>query len=249
MKALLYQLDAMSRRLVAGVLEGRSCSSMPVFDRAEALAAVQSGRIDMVLADTQKNGLELIHAIRAHERAGHSRVPIIALAIADTPASRSQCTEAGADSLLPIPVRASDLVAVLDQTASGRNESQPRDGSTSASFCPALDVAAALERVEGDRALLEELLRIFVDECQSSLRQIRDSWSLHDARALGRLAHTLKGSSANIGANGVSEAALVVERLARLGNLEKAVQPIANLEREIERLAPELDSFLKQTAR
>ncbi len=248
MKALLYQLDAVSRRLVAGILEQHHHASTPVFEREEALAAIRSGSIHLVLADTQKDGAELIRTIRVHERAGRRRTPIIALAIGDTPGNRQRFIESGADAVLPVPVRADSLLAAVSQLAREGNAPAIEVAAEPAGARPALDVAAALDRVEGDRSLLEELLRLFVDECQATLRQIRDSWSAHDARALGRLAHTLKGSSANVGANAVSEVAHTIERLARAGNLESAVRPIADLEREIERLVPELDSFLKETA-
>lgn len=114
---------------------------------------------------------------------------------------------------------------------------------------PALDIAAALERVEGDRALLEELLRLFVDECRSSMSHIQEAWRSRDTLMLGRLAHTLKGSSANVAANAVSRAAYALERQARSGNLENAPQLISDLKREVERVIPELDSVLRQAAR
>jgi len=249
MKALLYQLDALSRRLAAGFLEQHHHASVPVFEREEALAAIRGGLVDLVLADTQKDGAELILTIRVHERAGRRRTPIIALTIGDTPGNRQRFTEVGADVVLPIPIRKDELAAAVSQLAS-EGSAPACDGAMESAGCqPALDVAAALDRVEGDRSLLEELLRLFVDESQSTLRQIRDSWSAHDARAVGRLAHTLKGSSANVGATAVSEVAQTIERLARAGNLENAVRSIADLEREVERLAPELDTFLKETAR
>lgn len=248
MKALLYQLDAMSRRLIVSALEERRCACAFTLDRDEALASVQNGAVDLVFADTQKDGLELVRATRAARRQTHSRISVIALTIGDTPGNRQQCREAGADAVLPIPVRVSDLIAALDQMMNASSPESAGGSRQARNVRPALDFVSALDRVEGDRELLDELLRLFIDECHSSLRQIRDSWTSHDARALGRLAHTLKGSSANVGANGVSDAALALEQLGRSGNLDNAVQQIAILEREIERLEPELDSFLKQTA-
>lgn len=249
MKVLLYQLDAMSRKLVAGVMDDHRFDSIPLADREEALATVDSGAIGAIVADVQRDGLQLIRSIRACEGKGRHRIPVIALTIADTPSSRRQCTAAGADAVLPIPVRSADLLAVLDQSVKRETGGKIQDDSSASNERPALDLAAALERVEGDRALLEELLRLFVDECQGTLQQIRDSWSSRDVHALGRLAHTLKGSSANVGANGVSEAAFALERMARSGSMENAVQLIAGLEREIEPLLPELEQFLKQTVR
>lgn len=249
MKALLYQLDAMSRKLVTTVMEKQGYGLTTAIDREEALDAIQGGCVEVVVIDTQKDGLDLIHAIRARRRGAGARLPVIALAIADTPGNRQRCAEVGADAVLPIPVRAPELLAALGQAVARTNGCPSPVDSKAPGTHPVLDIAAALERVERDRALLEELLRLFVDECHGSLRQIRDAWTSRDARALGRVAHTLKGSAANVGADGVSEAAFALERLARAGNLENAVQHIADLEREVERLAPELDSFLKQTTR
>lgn len=249
MKALLYQLDVMSRKLVLGVLAQRHCSSIFAVDHTEALCALENGDVDVALVDTQKDGLELIRAIRACERNAPARSFLIALTIADTPGNRLRCLEAGGDAVLPIPLRAPDLLATLDEAIHRGQGSFVTASPAAPSVRRALNIAAALERVEGDRALLEELLRLFLDECQGSIRQIRDVWTSCDARALGRLAHTLKGSAANVGADGVSEAAFALERLTRSGDLGDAVQRIADLEREIERIAPELDSFLKETAR
>lgn len=248
MKALLYQLDAMSLRVIVGVMEQQRYRPVPAASRSEALKAIQSERVDVMVVDTQKDGLDLIRAIRAEARGAGARLPVIALAIVDTPGNRQRCAEAGADAVLPIPVRAPELLAALDQAVGLQNASTSPTQSKIHGTRPAVDIAAALERVEGDRALLEELLRLFVDECQNTLRQIRDVWASRDARALGRLAHALKGSAANIGADGVSEAAFALERLARSGNLENAVRYIADLEGQTERLTPELDSFLKEAA-
>jgi len=249
MKVLLYQLDAMSRKLVAGIMDDHHFDSISLADREEALATVDSGGVGAVVADVQRDGLHFIRSIRACEGRGRHRIPLIALTIADTPSSRRQYTDAGADAVLPIPVRSADLLAVLNQSVKCENAGHTQDISGASNDRAALDLSASLERVEGDRGLLEELLRLFFDECQGTLQQIRDSWSSGDIRALGRLAHTLKGSSANVGANGVSEAAFALECLARSGSMENAVQLIADLEREIERLLPELEQFLKQTVR
>lgn len=230
MKALLYQLDAMNRKLVAGAMEEHRHIVITATSRQEALDAIENGHINVMLADLRGDGSELIRNIRARERGSHVHTPVVALVAGDTQGNRQRCTEVGADALLPLPVGASELLTVLERLGGHA----------------ALDVVAALERIEGDRALLEELLRLFVEECHSSMDQIQEAWRSRDAFTLGRLAHTLKGSSANVGANAVSEAALVLERQVRSGNLENAAKLIADLEQELERTLPQLDSALKQ---
>jgi HPt (histidine-containing phosphotransfer) domain-containing protein len=107
-------------------------------------------------------------------------------------------------------------------------------------------MAAALERVEGDRDLLEELVRIFADECPGNLKEIRLALSGRDAHALRLLAHTVKGAAMNLGALKVSEAALALENQARAGDLENAAPLAENLAKEIELLMPEMESLCRK---
>jgi HPt (histidine-containing phosphotransfer) domain-containing protein len=105
----------------------------------------------------------------------------------------------------------------------------------------ALDISAALERVEGDRQLLEELAALFAEESVKNIQGIREAFRAGDAFLLERLAHTIKGASSNIGAMSLSRAALALEEQARSRDLSKAFERIAALEAEAERLRPELD--------
>lgn len=258
MKALLHQLDAVSRKLVAGALERRGHTTIVCGTLEEATAAIARKQIDVVFVDVQMDGFALVRAVRAQDRGAGRHLPIIALAVGDTYDTRQRCVDAGADEFLSISVREPELLAILNRiktSSNGRVESASPTASVETPALPpvspasCLDVHAALERVEGDRELLDELLRIFVDECNNSVREIRETWNARDAHVLTRLAHTLKGSAANMGANRVSEAAFALERQVRSGNLRHAVKQIADLEHEVKRLIPELDSYLREGAR
>jgi two-component system, sensor histidine kinase and response regulator len=108
---------------------------------------------------------------------------------------------------------------------------------------PAWNLAAALERVEGDRELVDELAHLFAEECPKAMDEIRSAIDQKDAGLLERGAHTMKGSSGNIGAVQTSELALALESLARSGNLEKAKEQFRLLEAEIARLLRELETL------
>jgi HPt (histidine-containing phosphotransfer) domain-containing protein len=106
-----------------------------------------------------------------------------------------------------------------------------------------MDVALALERMEGDRELLEELAHLFTDEWPKSAAEIDAAFNAGDAALLERFAHGLKGAAANVGAGRLSTAALEMEKLARAGNLkslpaqwEIAKEEAAMLFEEFERL-------------
>ena len=123
---------------------------------------------------------------------------------------------------------------------------QDRTGAPSAMVTERLDSATALERVEGDRELFAELVRLFVEECPAAVKEMRRVLREGDARLLDRLAHTMKGSSASLGANRVSQAALVLEMRARSAALQNAGELIDSLQAEIDLVLPELESFTRK---
>jgi two-component system, sensor histidine kinase and response regulator len=257
MKALLYQLDAISRKFVAAVLEQQGHCSIVYNSIKDALGAVAREQVDVVLVNVQTDGFSLIRTLREHELAAGQLTAVIALAVGDTKDTRQRCLDAGADDFLSISIREPELLAALarSQVSPNRRDRLPRHAPVETTSVPerpspgCFDVDAALGRVEGDRELLDELLRLFAEECNNSVREIRLKWNARDAHVLTRLAHTLKGSAANMGANAVSEAALALERQVRSGNLRHAVKQIADLEHEVERLMPELDSYLREGSR
>jgi two-component system sensor histidine kinase/response regulator len=109
-----------------------------------------------------------------------------------------------------------------------------------------LDLVAALERVEGDRDLLEELAALFAEESAKNVAEIHRAFDTGDVVLLQRLAHTVKGASANLGANCVSRAAMAIEEQARDWNLSAAGKKIAALEVELAKLRPMLESLTRK---
>jgi two-component system, sensor histidine kinase and response regulator len=149
------------------------------------------------------------------------------------------------DDYLTKPIRTAELLAALDRISSRKADSevvlQPSLSPDSAG--PAIDLAATLERLDGDRSLFDELVEVFRKECPGIMGEIRRALVLKDAKRVERGAHTLKGSSSNVGAVAVSQAASEIESLARGGNLVTASEQCAALQAEIERLFVELDSL------
>lgn len=109
-----------------------------------------------------------------------------------------------------------------------------------------LDIDVALERVEGDRDLFKNLLEIFFEESRSNIKGIREAFDARDVSLLERLAHTVNGSAANVGANAVSKAASVLEKQAGTGDLESSTELIAALEREAGRFVAASMRFLTE---
>ena len=103
-----------------------------------------------------------------------------------------------------------------------------------------LNLAAALERLGGDRELLEEVAQLFLETAPKALAQLREAVAKHDAPAVASAAHSLKGSVSNFEAGPSCQAALRLERMGRSGELTGVEEAFAALETEMERLQPAL---------
>ena len=106
--------------------------------------------------------------------------------------------------------------AVLMQTLARWLKPAPQAG-------PPFDIDAALRRVNGRRPLLRKLLLDFAARYADAVPQLRAQIAAGDREGAHRLAHTLKGVAATLGAGEVATAAGTVERL--LGEDTAGVEP------------------------
>lgn len=79
-----------------------------------------------------------------------------------------------------------------------------------------LAVLAGLEgaQVEGEPDIVVELMELYLEDASGKLAAMREDLAERGGGSVGRLAHSLKGSSANLGARRVAE---LCEELERMG--------------------------------
>ena len=249
LKILVAEDNAVNRTLAIRLLEKHGHTIVVAENGREALEVLEREKVDAVLMDLQMpemDGFAAIRTVREREKNTGSHLPIIALTAYAMKGDRERCLEAGADDYVTKPIRPPDLFAALDRVASAF---VPEVMETLArAAAPVMDAEAALESVEGDRDLLEEIARLFQSECPRMVAEIREALKARDARLLEHLAHTLKGSSANVGGCLVAQAAGELEMQARSGDLGPANEQAKRLAGETERLLSELDSLLRKVA-
>jgi len=107
--------------------------------------------------------------------------------------------------------------------------------------------AAAIERLreigDGDVAFLKDVFSAFETDTTKRLVAMRETLAAGDFTGLKRAAHTVKGSSLNVGASNLAASCLQLEQLAGSGKLEGAAELVGRIEEEFKRVVAELSGF------
>ena len=249
LRVLVAEDNEVNRRLAVRLLERRGHDVVGVEDGARAVAAVQEDRFDLVLMDVQMpgmDGFEATRRIRAAEKASGRRTPIIAVTASAQKGDRERCLEAGMDGYVTKPVEAENLYATIERIAPGLREEE-KIAPPSSAVSPILDARTALSRVGGDPRLLAELARLFCEDRPRILADLKEAVDRADSTRIERAAHRLKGSLSTLAATRAAGAAGTLEGMGRSGDLARIAEAWREMEREMERLEPELDALAKET--
>ncbi|MFO3704576.1 response regulator, partial [Xanthomonas codiaei] len=206
-------------------------------DGEAALSRMESTRYDMVFMDCQMpvlDGYAATRRWRAMEtESGGRPIPIVAMTANAMAGDRERCLAAGMDDYLSKPVAREQLDACLQRwlprqpllpgSTSGATPADPESASAGAQAraLPILDSSVIDELYEVAGADTITILQLFLDDAPGIIEQLEAAAANRDSMQLRDLAHTLKSSSANVGAQAVSNAARRIELAARTGTIER----------------------------
>jgi signal transduction histidine kinase/CheY-like chemotaxis protein len=211
----------------------------------EAVAAVASGtHFDAVLMDIQMpemDGCEATRRIRALP--GTAQLPIIAMTAHVLTEEQELCVAAGMNAHLGKPVQVDRLYATLlsffgasGDEAPGTDRAEGRPAAAGAGTLvglPGIDLATALDNLDGDLSLLVKLLQAFTADKRESCDNLRRALAARDWPGGERLAHGIKGIASYLAADGLL-------RLAE--ELEDAFEKAS--EADVLAIIPEFESCL-----
>jgi CheY-like chemotaxis protein/HPt (histidine-containing phosphotransfer) domain-containing protein len=219
----------------------------------EALQAHARHPFDLILMDChmpEMDGYEATRQIRAKEAAaGAPHVPIVALTANAMAQDREDCLNAGMDDHLSKPFSRTKLADMLNKWMPEGKAPPP----SAAAAAPAngggpLDQAVLRQLSElqdaDDPDLLARVVNLYVAESPKLVDKMRLAWAAADPLEMARAAHSLKSSSANVGAAGLAALCGHLQEAGQSGRLEEARTLLSRIDTEHPRVLDALRAEL-----
>ena len=258
-RILLAEDSSVNQTVARNMLELLGCHVDIADDGQSAVDSWASNSYDVLLMDVQMPGLDGFKAteeIRQREqmRIPTEHTPIVALTANAMQGDRKRCLAAGMDDYLSKPYTQVQLREVLQRWLTKHEEvaiELPHGANTLETPPPASNQYGAedslldQETLDGLRALqqagapdvLGEIIDVYLENSVKLLQTLREAVTQADdvdSDAMRRAAHTLKSSSAQLGATGLADLCKDLEQMGRENRTDNAAAVLA----EIERLYP-----------
>ncbi|MGH7321208.1 MAG: response regulator [Candidatus Rokuibacteriota bacterium] len=225
-RVLLAEDNLINQQVAVGILAKFGCQVEVAASGREALECLARSPYDVVFMDCEMpemDGYAATAEIRRREGPVR-RVPIVAMTAHALAGAREKCLAAGMDDYISKPVEVPAIETVLRRwvrpgpstsAASLVEASPPASPEAPAGLDPErLAQLRAILVTGGGASVFAAVVEAFVTDTAERLGALRQAVSRGDTQAAQQIAHTLRGSCANLGASRMAEVAQALERMA-----------------------------------
>jgi CheY-like chemotaxis protein len=250
-RILIAEDNAVNQKVAAKMLEMLGYRADVAANGLEAIEALSRITYAAVLMDVQMpemDGYEATAEVRRREEKKDRRTPIIAMTANAMQGDRERALEAGMDDYVPKPVKREELEMIMQRWL-------PGEGAGATITEGSGELPAATEATEGplDREVIEslrelggsemlsELGQMYLDNARSGLATLQKALEEGDASTVQRVAHTLRGSSSNMGAKRMASLLAKLQDGGAYQIISDGPELLERLEAEFERVRPALE--------
>jgi signal transduction histidine kinase/DNA-binding response OmpR family regulator len=255
-RVLLVDDEPINRKVARAILEKLGLETETALNGRKAVELLEKSHYDVVLMDLQMpemDGYEATEYIRSREGGTpEGRVTIIAMTANALESTRAKCLAVGMDDYISKPIKPEALAERLRPYLGGPGTTvSPGGGTTAASEHETgqqdmiWDPERSLQFVGGDKELLVDLTRIFLERNEVMLQNLEDSIQSRDPARLDDAAHTYKDAVNHFWAEPIRDIALELEMKGKDGDTTGAGELLARLESLSQTLVLELNKFIE----
>jgi signal transduction histidine kinase/DNA-binding response OmpR family regulator/HPt (histidine-containing phosphotransfer) domain-containing protein len=263
-RVLVVEDNQVNREVVTGMLEAMDLHVTTAPNGRTALETFTRDTFDVILMDCEMpvmDGLDAARRVRQLEARNSAteptrkRTPIIALTAHALIDVREKCLRAGMDDFLTKPFSETQMADALRRWLTPVERPveapPPSAGSTDCRGpSSAIDASAFSEmrmfKGPNGEARLRRIIAQFATEAPVLSQAIREAYAEGNRNAVWRAAHTLKSSSAMLGATQLSGRCATIEVVARDKGLELVRQDVEALDGDLAAAIAGLETYMEQ---
>ncbi|MDJ0515407.1 MAG: response regulator [Trichodesmium sp. MO_231.B1] len=251
LKILLAEDNVVNQKVAINILKNLGYRADIAANGLEVLAALYRQSYDVVLMDVQMPEMDGITATRqiCAEWKKEKRPRIIAMTANAMEGDRERCLGAGMDDYISKPVRREALSTALSKCGLLATETIVKQEKAPA---PELEIAIdkavlqELKEMAGDAPeMVVEIIDCYLEDTPILLDEISQAIEQEQAELLLKSAHTMKSSSASVGAIKLSELCKELEFIGRRETTEGADGILSQVKAEYERVETALRDELQ----
>lgn len=214
----------------------------------EAVEASRKVNFDLIFMDCQMpvtDGFTATRTILREAAAASRDLPIIIALTADaTAGARKRCLDAGMVDYLVKPLDFKKLQDVLThwipelETSITPGDSPPAPTSREGEPRPIDTVinTAVLARLREHVGDITPVAGVFLRSLERRLSEFEQAISQNDPQAVNKVAHTMKGSSSQFGAEELAHLCLLAESMGKSGNIQQIERIYAQIVRAVDKV-------------
>ena len=267
-RVLVIDDNPVNQEVIGQMLRQSGLGVSLASDAAGGLKWLGEAHFDLVLMDIQMPGMDGAEALSCFRRGQGSRLgfrtppdtPVIAVTANALEGDEARFRALGFDDYLPKPLRQSRLIAMLTRhlppQAANRDDASRSAGAgqiAPGAAAPVVLDEAALDRLreldpQGKNQLLQRVSRAFHTSTARLVPQLIASAAAQDLNGVRHVAHTLKSSSASIGALRLSQQCAELESQIRLERVDHLAGQVDSIATEIEVVLKALEVLMDAPA-
>ncbi len=261
-RVLLVEDNVVNQQVALGLLAKLGLSADAVGNGKEAIEAIKTIPYDIILMDVQMpvmDGFEATKIIRTlppelytdATKRPLASLPIIAMTAHAMQGDREKCLAAGMNDYITKPITPEALATVLkkwlpkDRSNKQNNIKHQANDISISNEKPILDWDGFMKRMMDDKELAVQILDLFVEDAPKQMASFREAFNKKDIELIGRKAHSIKSSAANIGGEVLRETASQIEQLAKTNNIQKIEELFQKAEQDFIELMQAIQEIRK----
>ncbi len=231
-KILMVEDTELNCKFILQLLNKAGLSCDIANDGKSAIEAFKTNKYDLILMDCQMpimDGYEATRQIRKLE-GENSHIPIVALTANAMKTDCEKCLNAGMDDYITKPVKTQELLSLISKYVKVEE-------TFSENFVQNVFIKNNIDKMISETGFSQEeanqMYKEFLEFLSQTIQELEKTVEEGDFEQLGKIAHKLKGASANLRFEKISQISAQIENQQTNQNREVCIDLIIQIKNEL----------------